>query len=103
MKHLILLVLPCTLLFCFDLRESCAQDAEDKTPTYEQFENAVKERISLLTELNGILDLVKDEETAEAQTPKITSLATKMKAAKKTAEALGKPTDENQSPIEAEL
>lgn len=94
------LILPVALLLTVALPMAEAEEASAPTQDYLQIG---QETVALLNELTGVLETVKDKESADAAVSRVQEIASKMQELRSRAEALPAPDNEDEAALREKL
>lgn len=94
------LFLPVAMLLTVALPMAEAEEASAPTQDYLQIG---QETVALLNELTGVLETVKDKESADAAVSRVQKIASKMQELRSRAEALPAPDNEDEAALREKL
>lgn len=94
------LFLPVAMLLTVSLPPAEAREASAPTQDYLQIG---QETVALLNELTGVLETVKDKESADAAVSRVQKIASKMQELRSRAEALPAPDNEDEAALREKL
>lgn len=94
------LILPVALLLTVVLPMAEAKETSAPTQDYLQIG---QETVALLNELTGVLETVKDKESADAAVSRVQEIAAKMQELRSRAEALPAPDNEDEAALREKL